>query len=124
VLGLIRGPAELGLAVARGALQLGEGVVRVSRDLAVRDPDADRYHAVVPPVAPAVAPHPHAMQEPWEDYSRQDARAIVQRLSTVGSESAVAVELYESAHRKRRPVLDAARRRLRVLSGPAAGEKR
>jgi hypothetical protein len=62
------------------------------------------------------------VEEPWDGYANQDAPTVVQLLSTVGRESAAAVELYESVHRQRRTVLEAAERRLTVLSSPASGE--
>lgn len=64
------------------------------------------------------------IDEPWNGYARQDARTIVQLLSTVGRESAAAVELYEASHRNRRTVLEASQRRLTVLSSPGSGESR
>ena len=64
------------------------------------------------------------VEEPWEGYSRQDARTIVGQLASANREALAAVDLYESRHRKRRSVLAAAEDRLRELSGPAATKNR
>jgi hypothetical protein len=62
--------------------------------------------------------------EPWEGYASQDARAVVSELAGASREKLAAVELYEATHKKRRSVSDAAARRLKALSGPAASRTR
>ena len=64
------------------------------------------------------------VEEPWEGYSRQDARTIVRKLAGANRETLAAVELHESTRKKRRSVLAAAERRLKELSGPAASGNR
>jgi hypothetical protein len=53
---------------------------------------------------------------PWGGYDDMTAARIQQRLRTAKREVVAAVSLYESTHRKRRTVIDAAGRRLRSLS--------
>ncbi len=60
--------------------------------------------------------------EPWEDYERLAARQVVDRLAVATPEELAAVELYESAHRSRRTVLEAVQRQLRSSSGGASAE--
>jgi hypothetical protein len=173
VLELISRPIQLGVTVAKGAVDTSLGLVRAAAGLVIRDADADRFEVVHPPPSPpehagnggappaqprpaAPPPRPAAppppppteghvseepvqvaefaepgaedgpgpeleIDEPWDGYARQDARTVVQLLSTVGRESAAAIELYEASHRNRRTVLEAAQRRLTVLS---SGESR
>jgi hypothetical protein len=64
------------------------------------------------------------IQEPWEGYSKLDARAVADQLAGADRETAAAVDLYERTHRSRRTVIDAAERRLKALTGPAATENR
>jgi len=52
--------------------------------------------------------------EPWDGYDRMAAVEICDRLTAATAELAAAVELYESARRSRRSVLDAAERALRA----------
>jgi hypothetical protein len=51
--------------------------------------------------------------EPWEGYDRMAAVEIYDRLTAATPEVAAAVELYESARRSRRSVLDAAGRAIK-----------
>jgi hypothetical protein len=64
------------------------------------------------------------VEEPWEGYSRQDARTVGRKLATASRETLAAVELYESTHKQRRSVMEPAERRLKELSGPAASRTR
>src|SRR5215211_818776 len=64
------------------------------------------------------------VEEPWEGYARQDARTIARELAGATSETLAAVELFERTHKQRRSVTQAAERRLRRLSGPAAARNR
>lgn len=54
------------------------------------------------------------VDEPWEGYRRMKVAEIAARLDGQPAEVLAAVELYESAHRRRRGVLDAVRRYSRV----------
>jgi len=64
------------------------------------------------------------VEEPWEGYARQDARTIARELAGATRETLAAVELFERTHKQRRSVTQAAERRLRRLSGPAAARNR
>ena len=64
------------------------------------------------------------VEEPWEGYARQDARTIARELAGATSETLAAVELFERTHKQRRSVTQAAERRLRRLSRPAAARNR
>jgi hypothetical protein len=55
--------------------------------------------------------------EPWEGYSRLNAKDVIAQLATVSPESLAVVRLYESAHRNRRTVLAAVDRRLAKVGG-------
>jgi hypothetical protein len=50
---------------------------------------------------------------PWDGYDRMTAADIRDRLGAASAIEAAAVELYESTHKSRRTVLDAAERALR-----------
>ena len=54
------------------------------------------------------------IEEPWEGYDEMTAPQINDRLTAATSELAAAVELYESAGKRRRTVLAAAERALRA----------
>jgi hypothetical protein len=53
------------------------------------------------------------IDEPWEGYDQMTAPQISDRLAVATAEMAATVELYESAGKARRTVLDAAERALR-----------
>jgi hypothetical protein len=53
------------------------------------------------------------VEPPWDGYDRMTAADIRDRLSAASAAEAAAVELYESTHKSRRSVLDAAARALR-----------
>ena len=53
------------------------------------------------------------VEAPWDGYERMNAADIRDRLAAASIAEAAAVELYESTHRSRRSVLDAAERMLR-----------
>jgi hypothetical protein len=53
------------------------------------------------------------VEPPWDGYERMSAADIRDRLAAASATEAAAVELYESTHRSRRSVLDAAERMLR-----------
>lgn len=54
------------------------------------------------------------VQPPWDGYGRMTAADIRARLSAATAAEAAAVELYESTHKNRRSVMDAAARALRA----------
>lgn len=74
---------------------------------------AEREQEVVAESADVEATEPPGPQfhvdEPWEGYRRMRASEITARLEGQPAEVLATVELYESAHRKRRTVLDAVR---------------
>jgi hypothetical protein len=49
-----------------------------------------------------------SVDEPWEGYSKMKAADIVDRLAAAGPAEVAVVQLYESTHRRRKTVLDAA----------------
>jgi hypothetical protein len=53
------------------------------------------------------------VSEPWEGYNAQNANIIGERLPAVSDEALAAVELFETTHRRRRTVVEAAARELR-----------
>jgi hypothetical protein len=53
------------------------------------------------------------VEPPWEGYDRMTAADIRDRLAAATAAEAAAVELYESAGKNRRTVIDAAARALR-----------
>jgi hypothetical protein len=61
-----------------------------------------------------------SVAEPWSGYRRMNAGEVVARLSSAPAPEVAVVQLYEQAHRRRTSVLEAAERRLRLLSGPAS----
>jgi hypothetical protein len=50
--------------------------------------------------------------EPWEGYRQLTAPELLKRLQDATAEEAAAIQLYESVHKKRRSILDAASRRI------------
>lgn len=59
--------------------------------------------------------------EPWDGYRAMDAAGIRDRIATAEVAELTVIQLYESAHRKRRTVLEAVERRQRELANaPAA----
>jgi hypothetical protein len=60
------------------------------------------------------------VEEPWEGYDRMRVGEITAALEGATREALAAVELYERSRKGRRSVLQAAGRRLKVLSGPGA----
>ncbi len=65
---------------------------------------------------------PVHVEEPWTNYSQMQADEVIVRLADATPEELAVVALYEGAHRRRKTVLTAARRRLRSATGggPAA----
>ena len=53
------------------------------------------------------------MEPPWDGYDGMTAADISDRLTAATAVEAAAVELYESTHKNRRTVMDAAVRALR-----------
>jgi hypothetical protein len=53
------------------------------------------------------------IEEPWDGYAKMTAADIRDRLSAATPAEAAAVELYESTHKSRRSVMDAAARALK-----------
>jgi hypothetical protein len=60
------------------------------------------------------------VDEPWDGYGGMNAHDVIHRLTAASAEEAVAVELYERSHGKRKTVLAAADRRLRRRPAPEA----
>ncbi|HZU40088.1 MAG TPA: hypothetical protein VE992_03500 [Solirubrobacteraceae bacterium] len=58
------------------------------------------------------------IQEPWDGYARMNAREVIARLSGSSTAELAAIQLYESAHRNRQTVLQAAARALKMAGGP------
>jgi hypothetical protein len=56
------------------------------------------------------------VREPWEGYGGMNARAVISRLAQATAAELAAIQLYESAHRSRRTVLQAVERELRTKS--------
>ena len=56
------------------------------------------------------------VEPPWEGYDQMTAGDIRDRMAVAGATEAAAVELYETTHRSRRSVLDAAERAQRGLA--------
>ena len=54
------------------------------------------------------------IEEPWDGYAKMTAADIRDRLTAAGAAAAAAVELYESTHKNRRSVMDAAARALKT----------
>ena len=59
--------------------------------------------------------------EPWDGYARMRANEVIGRIEGANREELAVVELYETTHRRRKTVLAAAERRLKVLSPPGRG---
>jgi hypothetical protein len=53
-----------------------------------------------------------SVQEPWDGYGKLNARDVVARLAASSTAELAAVQLYESAHRKRQTVITAVAREL------------
>jgi outer membrane biosynthesis protein TonB len=62
-----------------------------------------------------------SIEEPWSGYGRMRAAEIVDRLVAESESTLSLILLYEDAHRRRRSVLDAARRELARRTHTAAG---
>jgi hypothetical protein len=60
------------------------------------------------------------VEEPWEGYAAMTADEVIHRIETAEAAELAVVELYEQVHRQRATVVEAAERRLRAISGPAA----
>lgn len=63
------------------------------------------------------------IEPPWEGYTRMSAKQIVDRLLVASPAELAAVQLYESSHRNRQTVLNAAKRQLRDANGRSAGSQ-
>ncbi len=57
------------------------------------------------------------VREPWDGYRQMSAKEVIARSAEATPAELAAVQLYESANRSRRTVLDAARRQLRTANG-------
>jgi hypothetical protein len=57
--------------------------------------------------------------EPWPGYGAGRVAEVVARLARASAEEVAVAQLYENRHRRRRSVLAAAERRLKLLSSPA-----
>jgi hypothetical protein len=60
------------------------------------------------------------VSEPWPGYSQLNATDVIARISDATRAELAAVQLYETAHRQRTSVIDAAERELRAKSGRGA----
>lgn len=60
------------------------------------------------------------IEPPWEGYPQMNAKQIVDRLSSADPAELAAVQLYESTHRNRQTILNAAQRQLRSANGRSA----
>lgn len=56
------------------------------------------------------------IQEPWPEYGRMNVRDVMARLSGASAAELAAVQLYETANRKRQTVLQAVERELRAAA--------
>jgi hypothetical protein len=54
---------------------------------------------------------------PWDDYDRMNARQIISRIASADPAELAAVQLYESTNRRRRTILNAVERELRINNG-------
>jgi hypothetical protein len=61
------------------------------------------------------------VDEPWDGYRSMSASDIRDRVALADAAQLAVVQLYESTHRKRRTVLEAAERRGRELANAPAG---
>jgi hypothetical protein len=61
-----------------------------------------------------------SVAEPWEGYRRMKADEILARIDTAEREELAVIQLYEGMNRRRKTVLEAAERRLKVASPPTA----
>jgi hypothetical protein len=57
------------------------------------------------------------VEEPWEGYAQMNAKEIIARLNGATRAALASVQLYESSHRHRQTILNAARRELRSANG-------
>jgi hypothetical protein len=62
-----------------------------------------------------------SVDEPWDGYVRMRANEVIGRIERATREQLAVVQLYETTHRRRKTVLAAAERRLKVLSPPGRG---
>lgn len=58
------------------------------------------------------------IEAPWEGYAEMKADAVIARIGEADAAELAVVELFESTHKKRQTVLNAAARRLKALSPP------
>lgn len=63
------------------------------------------------------------IEEPWDGYGEMNAKQIVARLSSATAAEMAAVQLYESSHRRRQTILNAAQRELRSANGGSSGSQ-
>jgi hypothetical protein len=56
--------------------------------------------------------------EPWDGYRSQNAAEVIAALEDSSPAQIAVVQLYEGTHRRRKTVLEAAERQLRLASGP------
>jgi hypothetical protein len=61
------------------------------------------------------------VDEPWDGYRSMNAAEVRDRVAVADAAQLAIVQLYESTHRKRRTVLQAAERRARELANAPAG---
>jgi len=133
---LVRAPIRVGLKAAEVGLSTAAEVARIGTELLSPgregSPDFSEYGTPVQPdyaagnggapdveygspaepAAGGVGPE-LTVETPWEGYDQMTAADIRDRLSAATAVEAAAVELYESAGKRRRTVIDAA---ARVLS--------
>lgn len=54
---------------------------------------------------------------PWDEYEKMSAKQVISRLASADPAALAAVQLYESSHRRRQTILNAAERELRNANG-------
>ena len=59
-----------------------------------------------------------SVAEPWDGYRAMKADEVVARIAEASREELAVIELYEGTHRRRKTVLAAAERQLKLLSPP------
>jgi hypothetical protein len=60
------------------------------------------------------------VEEPWPGYRRMQVTGILDRIAVASAEELAVAQLYEATHRRRRTVLDAVQRRMKVLANAPA----
>jgi hypothetical protein len=126
-----------GVTAAAAEAQVAEDFVEAE---AAQDVAAEAFEAGAPPdvaapahvseepvlvadrADPGAAERPAGVEvhvaEPWEGYAEMKAADVIARIKQASAAEVGVIELYESAHRQRKTVIDAAARRLKELNPP------